>query len=79
MGPLVTEQAVTLIEKAPDYLEALVSKYGIRLDDLTNQTDTLVEGLQNNPKSILGFIKSVIGTTTNMILCSVLIPAYFFI
>jgi predicted PurR-regulated permease PerM len=89
LGPIVSEQVQTLAKKTPQYLQRLTQTYGVQVGTVSEQLNTLLIRLQDDPLSILqplflgtsqafGVIGQVIGTTTQVALLLVLIPIYFF-
>jgi predicted PurR-regulated permease PerM len=89
LGPIVSEQVQTLAKKTPQYLQRATQTYGVQVGTLSEQFNTLLTRLQDDPLSVLqplflgtsqafGVIGQVIGTTTEVALIIVLIPIYFF-
>ena len=89
LGPLLIEQSQALARKAPQYVQSLSGRYGIEIGSLSEQINTFVDRFKDDPMSVIqplltgtgtafGFIGSVIGTTTGVVLFTVLIPVYFF-
>jgi predicted PurR-regulated permease PerM len=89
LGPLLIEQSQALAKKAPQYLQSLSGRYGIEIGSLSEQINTFVDRFKDDPMSVIqplltgtgtafGFIGTVIGTTTGVVLFTVLIPIYFF-
>jgi predicted PurR-regulated permease PerM len=89
LGPIVSEQMQTLAKKTPQYLQRATQTYGVQVGTLSEQFNTLLTRLQDDPLSVLqplflgtsqafGVIGQVIGTTTEVALIIVLIPIYFF-
>jgi predicted PurR-regulated permease PerM len=89
LGPIVSEQVHTLAKKTPQYLQRVTQSYGVQLGTVSEQFNTLLTRLQDDPLSVLqplflgtsqafGVIGQVIGTTTEVALILVLIPIYFF-
>lgn len=89
LGPIVSEQVQTLAKKTPQYLQRLTQTYGVHVGTLSEQLNSLLTRLQDDPLSVLqslflgtsqavGVIGQVIGTTTEVALIVVLIPIYFF-
>jgi predicted PurR-regulated permease PerM len=89
LGPIVSEQVQTLAKKTPQYLQRVTQTYGVQVGTVSEQFNTLLTRLQDDPLSILqplflgtsqafGVIGQVIGTTTEVALILVLIPIYFF-
>jgi predicted PurR-regulated permease PerM len=89
LGPIVSEQVQTLAKKTPQYLQRVTQTYGVQVGTVSEQFNTLLTRLQDDPLSVLqplflgtsqafGVIGQVIGTTTEVALILVLIPIYFF-
>ena len=89
LGPLLIEQSQALARKAPQYVQSLSGRYGIEIGSLSEQINTFVDRFKDDPMSVIqplltgtgtafGFIGSVIGTTTGVVLFTALIPVYFF-
>ncbi len=89
LGPLLIDQVQTLAKKAPRYMESVGGKYGIGLDSLSDQLNTFITKFQADPMAVIlplltgtgtafGVIGTVIGTTTQVALFTLLIPVYFF-
>lgn len=89
LGPLLFEQLQALARKMPQYLKSLSGHYGIGMGTLTEQVDEFIGRFRDDPMTVIqplltgtgtafGFIGSVIGTTTGLMLFTVLIPIYFF-
>jgi predicted PurR-regulated permease PerM len=89
LGPIVSEQVQTLAKKTPQYLQRATQTYGVQVGTLSEQFNTLLTRLQDDPLSVLqplflgtsqafGVIGQVIGTTTEVALIIILIPIYFF-
>ncbi|HJU05384.1 MAG TPA: AI-2E family transporter [Nitrospiraceae bacterium] len=89
LGPLLIEQSQALAKKAPQYLQSLSGRYGIEVGSLSGQITSFVDRFKDDPMSVIqplltgtgtafGFIGSIIGTTTGLVLFTVLIPIYFF-
>lgn len=88
-GPLLTQQARTLVQKAPAYIQTLGSRYGIEVTGISEQVVSWTSWFQENPleafqplftgtSQALGFIGTVVGTTSYIAMTAVLIPIYFF-
>ncbi|MGE0822074.1 MAG: AI-2E family transporter [Candidatus Binatia bacterium] len=89
LGPIVINQAVTLAQKLPGYIQSLANRYDLNVGSVTDQVNTVASRVQQDPISVLqtiftgageafGFIGTFIGTTTYMIVSLALIPIYFF-
>ena len=89
LGPIVSEQVQTLAKKTPQYLQRVTQTYGVQVGTVSEQFNTLLTRLQDDPLSVLqplflgtsqafGVIGHVIGTTTEVALILVLLPIYFF-
>ncbi|MGH7233414.1 MAG: AI-2E family transporter [Nitrospiraceae bacterium] len=89
LGPLLIEQTQTLARKAPKYMQGLGGQYGIHVGSLSEQLSGFIARFQEDPMAVLqplltgtgtafGVIGSVIGTTTQVVLFTILIPVYFF-
>ena len=89
LGPLLIEQSQALAKKAPQYLQSISGRYGIQIGSVSEQITSFVEKFRDDPMAVIqplltgtgtafGFIGSVIGTTTGVILFTILIPVYFF-
>lgn len=89
LGPIVSEQVQTLAKKTPQYLQRLTHYYGVQVGTVSDQFNTLLTRLQDDPVSVVqplflgtsqafGVIGQVIGTTTQVALVTFLIPIYFF-
>jgi predicted PurR-regulated permease PerM len=89
LGPLLMEQMQTLAKKAPQYVQSLSGRYGIQLASVSDQLSSFIMRFQDDPMAVLqplltgtgtafGVIGTVIGTTTQAALFTVLIPIYFF-
>jgi predicted PurR-regulated permease PerM len=89
LGPLLIEQSQALARKAPKYLDSLSGRYEIGMGTLSEQLNTFIGRFRDDPMAVIqplltgtgtafGFIGSIIGTTTGLILFTVLIPIYFF-
>lgn len=89
LGPIVTNQVVTLSQNLPHYVKSLADQYDIQIGELGEQLREQAARVQQEPFSILGklfagtseafgFIGNVIGTTTYLVVSLLLIPVYFF-
>ncbi|HET8720825.1 MAG TPA: AI-2E family transporter [Nitrospira sp.] len=89
LGPLLVQQAQTLAKKAPAYIETLGARYGIELTGISEQVGSWTTWFQENPlaavqpvftgtSQALGFISTVIGTTSYIAMTAILMPIYFF-
>ena len=88
IGPLVTEQAQTLVRKTPAYAERLSQWFG-RMGNVADQIEALFESFKADPLSLIrpffagtgqafGLLGYMIGTTIDIALALFLIPLYFF-
>lgn len=87
LGPLLFEQAQTLMRKAPQYLQMLGEYAGI---DLRSIVDTILDSQSSNDPisavqpivtgtgQALGLLGTVIGTTSYLAMTALLVPIYFF-
>jgi predicted PurR-regulated permease PerM len=75
LGPLVKTQTVALVENVPEYLQRLSDRYGFQLDDLAKQFKS--PGTENGSPPVVQMARSILGTTTEIILWIVLVPVYF--
>jgi predicted PurR-regulated permease PerM len=73
--PLIKNQSRTLLENIPEYIQRLGDRYDLQLNDLPEQLQTLDIGQE--PSSIVELAKSILGTTTDIILWIILVPIYF--
>lgn len=89
LGPLLAEQAQTLAKKTPQYVQSLSGRYGIQFGSVSEQISAFITRFHENPMDVIeplltgtsqafGVIGQVIGTTTQAVLFTVLIPVYFF-
>jgi predicted PurR-regulated permease PerM len=86
---LLAEQAQTLAKKTPQYVQSLSGRYGIQFGSVSEQISAFITRFHENPMDVIeplltgtsqafGVIGQVIGTTTQAVLFTVLIPVYFF-
>lgn len=73
--PLVKGQSYSLAENLPEYIRRLGDRYGIQLNDLAEHFKTQVTMQGSQP--IVELARSIVGTTTEIILWIVLVPIYF--
>ena len=89
LGPLLMAQVKALANKAPQYIQSITQRYGIEVGNITNQLTLLATHLGEDPMGVLqsvflgtgqafGLIGVVVGTTTAVVLSTVLVPIYFF-
>lgn len=88
-GPLVVEQASSLLRALPGYVRDLGRRYDVEMGDVAPQIEALVARVRAAPLEVLkpvfagtsqafGLIGSVLSTTMYVLLTLVLIPVYFF-
>ncbi|MER3424767.1 MAG: AI-2E family transporter [Nitrospiraceae bacterium] len=88
-GPLLMEQVQTLAKKVPQYIQSLSAHSGLQLGHLPDQLLAWVSRMTEDPIGVLqplfvgtgqafGIIGQVIGTTTSIVLLTMLVPIYFF-
>lgn len=88
-GPLLIEQAQTLAQKVPQYIRSMSAQFGVQLGDLPDQLLAWVSRVKEEPVGVLqplfvgtgqafGIIGQVVGTTTSIVLFTMLVPIYFF-
>lgn len=93
LGPVVAHQAQTLARKAPQYLQTLGASYGVESSALSETIVSWTSRFQEDPVGVLesllqpllsgtgqalGFVGTVIGTTTYVAMTALLVPIYFF-
>jgi predicted PurR-regulated permease PerM len=89
LGPILVEQTQSLARKAPQYLDSLGGRFGIEMEEVSEQVLGWTSRLQEDPiaafkpifsgtSHALGFIGAVIGTTTYVAMTALLVPIYFF-
>lgn len=89
LGPIVVEQAISLIRRSPEYARTLAQRYELdlagydeQLNELANQVKdrptTLLKPLFTGTSQALGFIGNVISVTVYIAITVFLIPIYFF-
>lgn len=89
LGPVIADQVMTLARKMPSYVKSLSDQYDIHIGEFGEQVREQAIRVQQDPFSILGalftgtseafgFIGSVIGMTTYLLISLLLIPVYFF-
>jgi len=87
LGPLLLEQAQTLMRKAPQYLQMIGEYVGVDLRSIvetildsqsSNDTITAVHPIVTGTGQALGLLGTVIGTTSYLAMTALLVPIYFF-
>jgi predicted PurR-regulated permease PerM len=87
LGPLLVQQAQTLMRKAPRYLEMIGGYFGVELAHVveellalpsSDETLSAMQPLVSGTGQALGLIGAVIGTTTYIAMTAILLPVYFF-
>jgi predicted PurR-regulated permease PerM len=51
LGPIVSEQVQTLAKKTPQYLQRMTQTYGVQVGTVSEQFNTLVSRLQDDPSA----------------------------
>jgi predicted PurR-regulated permease PerM len=88
LGPLLVQQAQTLMEKGPRYLQMIGSYFGIELAQLVedllkgspapNDTGSAAHPIVTGTGRALGLLGTIIGTTSYLAMTALLLPIYFF-
>ena len=89
LGPLLAQQAQTLATKAPAYIKMFGDRYNIELSSMSEQVRSWTLGFQEDPLAAIqpiytgtsqavGFIGTVIGTTSYIAMTTILMLIYFF-
>lgn len=87
LGPLLIQQAQTLMRKAPQYLEMIGGYIGIDLDEMveallgpksSNDPLSAMQPIVSGTGQALGLLGAVIGTTSYLAVTALLLPIYFF-
>ena len=87
LGPLLIQQAQTLMRKAPQYLEMIGGYIGVDLDEMveavlgpksSNDPLSAMQPIVSGTGQALGLLGAVIGTTSYLAVTALLLPIYFF-
>ena len=87
LGPLLIQQAQTLMRKAPQYLEMIGGYVGVDLDEMveallgpksSNDPLSAMQPIVSGTGQALGLLGAVIGTTSYLAVTALLLPIYFF-
>lgn len=87
LGPLLIQQAQTLMRKAPQYLQMIGGYIGLDLDEMveallgpksSNDPLSAMQPIVSGTGQALGLLGAVIGTTSYLAVTSLLLPIYFF-
>ncbi|HSA64268.1 MAG TPA: AI-2E family transporter [Nitrospira sp.] len=87
LGPLLIQQAQTLMRKAPQYLQMIGGYIGLDLDEMveallgpksSNDPMSAMQPIVTGTGQALGLLGAVIGTTSYLAVTSLLLPIYFF-
>ena len=87
LGPLLIQQAQTLMRKAPQYLQMIGGYIGLDLDEMveallgpksSNDPMSAMQPSVTGTGQALGLLGAVIGTTSYLAVTSLLLPIYFF-
>jgi predicted PurR-regulated permease PerM len=87
LGPLLIQQAQTLMRKAPQYLQMIGGYIGLDLDEMveallgpksSNDPMSAMQPIVTGTGQALGLLGAVIGTTSYLAVTSLLLPLYFF-
>ncbi len=87
LGPLLVQQAQTLMRKAPQYLDMIGGYFGVDLAHVveellsspsSNEPLSAMPPLVSGTGQALGLIGAVIGTTSYIAMTAMLLPIYFF-
>ena len=88
IGPTLSHQLMTLVDKIPDYVRTLAIHYKVDVTNLFPQLTDLAVTIKKDPMSTLGplltgtgqafgLLGTVIGSTLNVTLVLVLVPIFF--
>lgn len=87
VGPLLFEQAQTLMRKTPQYLQMIGEYVGVDLESIvetfldsqsSNDAMSAVHPIVTGTGQALGLLGTVIGTTSYLAMTALLVPIYFF-